>query len=684
MPLLDADRLADWGRSTDSENKVPELLLRLAWASSGRLLRTGEFRTGRGIQLGGYDGFTDSVGGDEFLPSGPAVWEIGTQENPERKAQDDYEKRTAKPGPVNPAATTYIAVTSRRWARRADWEADRNAERVWNEVRAYDCDSLYTFLLKARIVHLWLSEHLKTQPEGEVTAEEWWDVYRHSGTPALLPHNVTDNRDNEVGTLLQRLVEKPDLIRVHGKDRQEAIAFVVAAVLQAPEDSKLGLLACMSVVEHSTAWRNTVRGGTNLILVPEFESVDLFRWAVSRGHIVLAPATTEDERAPTSIFLRPLRAEDVATRLQAAGASPSAAARATSEAAESITDLRLAIDTVRNPDRPEWARPASARQLAPFVLAGLWDDARPADRTALEQLAGRSYRELTDLLVEWRLAPRPPVSKTGSVWSITNRREGWHWTYSALVEEDLKRFHAVCVEVLREADPKYDLDADQRWMAGAMGKNTAYSERLREGLADGLAMLGATAVDHPIDGPLTGEDLACITVRDVLANSDWKRWASLAPVLNLLAEACPDEFLSAIERDVRGDEPVLRAVFTDRDQAVFGVSSPHSNLLFALEMLGRSPAYLSRVAVNLSRLVQLDPGGVLANRPQNSLIGLFRAGFPQTAAPLDQRLTVLDTLRDRFPAIAWSTMVGALPIAGTFFTPSPAPRWRKWPLEGER
>jgi hypothetical protein len=217
-----------------------------------------------------------------------------------------------------------------------------------------------------------------------------------------------------------------------------------------------------------------------------------------------------------------------------------------------------------------------------------------------------------------------------------------------------------------------------------MGKNPQYSERLREGLADGLAMLGAMTVDHPIDGPMSGEDFACITVRDVLTHSDWKRWASLAPVLSLLAEACPDEFLSAIERDVQGDAPVLTGVFTDSGQALFGAGSPHSNLLFALEMLGRSPVYLSRVAVNLARLAQLDPGGVLVNRPQNSLIGLFRVGYPQTAAPLDQRLIVLDTLRERFPDIAWSAMVGALPVAGTIFTPSPPPRWRKWPLEADR
>jgi hypothetical protein len=197
MPLVNADRLADWGGSKDSENLFPELLLRIAWASSRRRLHVDGFRTGRGIQNGGYDGYTGSEAGTDFLPSGPAGWELSTEANPRRKAQADYEARCTEPGAVNPADTTYVAVSRRRWTDRSDWEADRNNEGIWKEVRALDSTSIYQALLRAPFAHLWLSEHLQTKPEGEVTAEEWWDVYRHVGLPPLEPHNVTDNRDNE-------------------------------------------------------------------------------------------------------------------------------------------------------------------------------------------------------------------------------------------------------------------------------------------------------------------------------------------------------------------------------------------------------------------------------------------------------------------------------------------------------
>jgi hypothetical protein len=106
-------------------------------------------------------------------------------------------------------------------------------------------------------------------------------------------------------------------------------------------------------------------------------------------------------------------------------------------------------------------------------------------------------------------------------------------------------------------------------------------------------------------------------------------------------------------------------------------------LLFALECLGRPADYLARVALALAKLSQLDPGGKLANRPLASLLKLFQLALPQTLATAEQRLAILDTLRSRFPDIAWTTMLAALPVAGGILVPSTRPHWRKWPLKGE-
>ena len=115
-------------------------------------------------------------------------------------------------------------------------------------------------------------------------------------------------------------------------------------------------------------------------------------------------------------------------------------------------------------------------------------------------------------------------------------------------------------------------------------------------------------------------------------------WASLSDVLPLLAEAAPDVFLNAVDTASTGADPIIRKLFMDSSQNMLAASSAHTYLLWALERLAWSPDYLGGAALALARLVRLDPGGRLANRPGTSLRGIFVLWYPQTAATFEERL----------------------------------------------
>jgi hypothetical protein len=77
------------------------------------------------------------------------------------------------------------------------------------------------------------------------------------------------------------------------------------------------------------------------------------------------------------------------------------------------------------------------------------------------------------------------------------------------------------------------------------------------------------------------------------------------------AEAARDEFLDAVEAGLIGNDPVLRNMFTDREQGPnLGTSSEHTGPLWALELLCWAPKHLSRAAAALARLtprsIQVD------------------------------------------------------------------------------
>ena len=139
-----------------------------------------------------------------------------------------------------------------------------------------------------------------------------------------------------------------------------------------------------------------------------------------------------------------------------------------------------------------------------------------------------------------------------------------------------------------EADPRLELQPDQRWAANIYGHNRRFSGHLRRGLAETYAMLAGRSertLDHA--NPASRADAL---VRELFATpTDANRWYALADVLPLLAEAAPVAFLDAVERGPVADEAV-RACLFQQDGVIGGSRVAH--LLWALERLAWSADHL--------------------------------------------------------------------------------------------
>jgi hypothetical protein len=99
----------------------------------------------------------------------------------------------------------------------------------------------------------------------------------------------------------------------------------------------------------------------------------------------------------------------------------------------------------------------------------------------------------------------------------------------------------------------------------------------------------------------------------------WKRWATLGRHLPLLAEAAPEEFLDAVDADLKSRFPQLIELMRQEHHEGISGAAYHSGLLWALETLAWSSKYISRVALLLAKLDDHDPGGTWGNRPSASL-----------------------------------------------------------------
>lgn len=687
--LADSADLQQWANKIEARHIMPELIRRLVLATSEPTYI--DFRAQEGTGYGGWDGHVVTPIGSTYVPEGTSGWEMGVGAKPSSKANDDYKKRTEQPNPFDPTQTTFVFCTPRRWAGKNKWVQSRQREGKWKEVRAYDADDLATWLTSAPSVHVWFSLLIGKPVNHVQDLASWWKSWSTITSPPISPKFILSGRSAAVEQLLTRLAAAPSIITVQSQSVEEALAVIAAAIESAPTSRRDTLQTCTLLIDDRTAWRYFASQTRPLILIPRFVDPPLINQALQAGHHVIVPVGA-DHRLPATIEVPRLSAVEARSVLESEALSPPLARHLSALARRSLSAYRRLRATTPL-ETPLWAQGEHGPAMLALVLAGEWDESSEGDREVLERLANRPYKEIKALLQCWRNTPDAPFRLVKSHWRINAKEDSWRLLAEYATAEDLRAFVSIAVEVLTERNPRRDLNPEDQLVADFKGVRRRYSDELRSGLADSLAMLGA--LDSPEASVATGDgsDTAAFAqwgVRDLMVVTTETRelWLDLATHLPALAEAAPDTFLGALEQDLALDTPTLLTLFEPQP----GFLSPnyeYPHLLWALEQLAWSPIYFPRVALILAKLSAIAPETKIVNNPEETLVSFFRLWLPQCGAPADLRLRVLDQIRSRMPNVGWQLLVRLLPSGydSASILSGPGGRavlWREWPSEATR
>lgn len=673
-----AEDLAKWADRIDGAVSLPTLLAHSIHATHGPAAQR-RFPSDEGVRYPGWDGLTSTETGSTYVPKGDAGWEIGVQRsNIVQKANEDYQKRTKKPAPLDPASATFVFVTPRHWPKKDEWAKARQDEGPWREVRVYDADDLIHWIEQTPVVGLWLATRLGKRPTGTRELEEIWEEWSLATQWPLTEDLVLSDRDQDAAAVLRWLRGEPSVLSLQATTMDEVVAFFHAALSELPDDIAAPYRSRCLVATTVAAARALANAPAPLILLLTNPEPGLAQSLAERGHYVLQ---AYDERPVTRgkvrALARPSR-EGIANALTAAGIAEPRAKALARDSNRNLAVLRRLIPGA--PGRlPKWAEETPPRALLAAVLAGGWDEDSEADRSQLSELADQPYAEVIAALAPYVGKFDSPLQKVGSTWRIASPPDAWVLLAHNLTSTDISRFEATAHAVLGSEDPRFDMDPDERWMAAVRGIRRDYSDMLRHGIGQVLILLALWG-----DRVRTVSDAgwrADVIVGKLLQNADRRRWWSLSRDFRLLAEASPDAFLAAIEDSLDQNDPPIGALFGHDGDGVFGTEHL-SDLMWALESLAWSPDWMPRVTHVLARLDAIDtkPRRYI-NRPANSLREIHVLWIPQTYASLDQRLRALDLIRKRETNAAWKLMLGILPRGHDSSTPSPMPRWRDFTVD---
>lgn len=675
LGLADRDDLAHWGATEGAAANLARLVRRAILETADGLVSVG-FAAGVGVYGSGWDGTARATNATAMVPGGLSLWELSTRQDVKRKADSDFNKRTATPDGTPTTDAVYVAVSTRTWKNRDTWAREKAKIGRWREVKAYGVDDLETWLDEAPVTHAWISEAIGLTPHGLVTAERWWEGFARTTDPALPAPVLMAGRDKAVEALKEILAGEARSVTIAGGSRGDVLAFLGAALTSADDGG--ASLARAAYIDQVEAWRRFADLKRPLVLAPLNEDVAKAMTPPGAHHLFIpVEGTTAD------IVLPPIDAQVAAVVLKDAGIEERRAEEVGQLARISLIAARRRIAVKPELHRPTWSQASVPRLTRRVILLGRFAE-HEGDLAVLAEVLGHEYADITDELDALAAGDDPLFVRLGATLGVVSQVDAHLLVREQLRRDDVEALKAAALKVLTEIDPRYELAPEERWQAGVLGKVRAYSSDLRLGLATTLALMGTFGEQTVAGASLTAREYAEWTIRLILeqANADQtgSLWASLQDVLSLLGEAGPDELIAAARIGITGDEPVLAKLFTDpKEQSSFYASPSHSGLVWSLETVSWSPERFGAVVEQLARWAELDPGGSYAkSRPLETLIDFFRAWFPQTSVSPERRLHVLDALRERHPELAWKLLLALVPALHSSASPIAQPRFRPW------
>ena len=653
--MITRDQLASWADTPESKANFPHLISRLIRATTAKDTKV-DIPWGSATYIGGWDGIVDSKEKTRYVPKGISLWELGTDWDPKKKADADYEKRTKDPRGYTPQDATFVFVTPRTWTGKDTWVKRRKEEKKWKDVIVYDGISLAQWLDEAPAVSRWFASQGYAgvcSTEGIITADERWKEWSCLEQLQLQPGCVLAGRDVARVELIKLLEGDPSIIEVRASTKGEAIAFILATMKASAPELSDRFFSTTLIIDQEDRFRSVSSSAQHALnLIVQFESTDPLGVATKNGHHVLVPLGADDVFSQESITLPAVDRNALIEALEASGLSRSKASTLTKESGHDITILKKLLGFPSY--GATWIKTQPIREIVPALLLGRWDESYPGDIELLEKLSGMSYAKYREALAKWLYLPESPLKKIGETWRLTSPLDLWRSMSAHLVDRDFQLLEECFILAYHSGNPVLESQID---LPDYISKKRTYSGWVREGLVQSLILISIPQVGVSLRDPQSWVDRI---VGGLLSNASGATWVSIDRELPLIAEASPQVFLQSVSRSLSHRPPEIMDMFKEKPGLLNPVAS-HTGLLWALEELAWMPLYFKNACLLLHKLATLDPGGRLSNRPLNSLTEIFKAWHYQTLAPYAERVKVLKEMLPRNVDVSWKLLKSLLP-----------------------
>jgi transcriptional regulator, XRE family len=632
--LITAVELNQWADRAHAKQVFPELMRRLLANTPG--VTNIDIRSHEGTAAPGWDGIATSKG-SSFLPQGELRFEFGTNKNPKSKAQKDYSKRRENP---RNNEHTFIFATPRNWPGGQSWQEERKSDNHFADVKVIDAYTLEAWLKETPSIHYWISERLRRSPQMVSTLENWWNSLEGKLEEKIPSEFFSSGRLRECNQLLNYLSlenKENNYITIISRSKDDILAFIYAALKDNPAYLNRAL-----IIKDKNTWEHVINTKQNLILIPLFNELDSTNLELYRHKIIVATDGKFITNKNTVVELSKINKGSSTEVLRKGGFSYEESHRLTGLAHRDINAFfRVLSNTIVK--KPDWLQdPETVAVIAPLILVGSWENQKE-DTQLIQDITEKSTQEIDRLLTRFSNSSNSPFIQSGDTWKLTNALEIAKWVL-----------------------PDLEYSARTNWQdfISTILFSSKYTGTLQHHAAKGLILASVATENLSEDRKLKYyvDQVVNDLLNKSIENSEKDLFNKLSKFFPELAEASPEIFINFFELYLKQPFQVAENIFRDRSQGYLGTSSPHVNLLWALEKLCWIPSYYTRAVGLLSRLASIDPGGSLqSNRPLDSLEKVLSGYLSESAATSDDKIFNIKKTLKKDPVTGWKILMRLWP-----------------------
>ena len=324
------------------------------------------------------------------------------------------------------------------------------------------------------------------------------------------------------------------------------------------------------------------------------------------------------------------------------------------------------------------------KELTLLAMIGSFDQKNKNDVAIVEDMFGidskASQKILQKLLIEGNMI------LTDGIWEIkANRKKVIEKFGGNIFDVDIENFKDSFLKVLKEIDPALELPTDKRIMGELYGKRRKYSNILRTGIANGMALIANNDKKMVNCSHLKIMNETVLAIRNLLTDCDsLNTWKNLNDVLRPIAETAPREFIKSVKKAFNSEKKPFAELIKENEDGFLFSNDNLSDLRWALVNMAWDKNYFGEAVLLLAKLADLENTNDVNGHQYTltSLVEILLPWYPQTMAEPMNRIAAVERIIRDSPGIGWKLLIALLPNKITHSTEHMRPLWREGvPLE---